>query len=157
MTNEEASRILHCPDAYVTDEDSEFAHTVSMFSKAYGKALAVAFKALEQEPCEDCIRRRDALDALHMCLATNSYNEDVTGDSYICYEEAEYEIENLQSVQLKTKTGHWIKSTNDYNATSYMCSECGHWHPLHNHSLGFRYCNWCGVKMVEPQESEDKI
>lgn len=117
----------------------------------------MAIKALEQEPCEDAISRRNALDALHMCLATNSYNEDVTGDSYICYEEAEYEIENLQSVQLKTKTGHWIKSTNDYNATSYMCSECGHWHPLHNHSLGFRYCNWCGVKMVEPQESEDKI
>lgn len=47
MTNEEALRILHCPSAYLTDEDSELAHTIPMFSKAYGQALAVAFKSLE--------------------------------------------------------------------------------------------------------------
>lgn len=47
MTNEEASRVLHCPSAYLTDEDSELAHTVPMFSKAYGQAMAVAFKSLE--------------------------------------------------------------------------------------------------------------
>lgn len=48
MTNEEALRILHCPSAYITDEDSELAHTIPMFSKAYGQAMAVAFEALEQ-------------------------------------------------------------------------------------------------------------
>ena len=54
-----------------------------------------------QEPCEEAISRQDALDALHMCLSTNSYDDDATGDSYICYEEAEYEIEKLPSVQPK--------------------------------------------------------
>lgn len=69
-------------------------------------ALEMAIKALEL--CEDTISRQDALDALHMCLSTNSYDDDVTGDSYICYEEAEYEIEKLPPVQPKIKTEHWI-------------------------------------------------
>jgi len=45
------------------------------------------------------------------------------------------------------KTGHWILLRNDNGARCYRCSLCGHWHPLHDHSLGFRYCNWCGAKM----------
>ena len=56
MTNEEALRILHCPSAYLTDEDSEFAHTIPLFSKAYGQAIAVAFKALKQADALDKIR-----------------------------------------------------------------------------------------------------
>ncbi len=60
-----------------------------------------AVKTVMEESCEEAISRQDALDALHMCLSTNSYDDDVTGDSYICYEEAEYEIEKLQSVQPK--------------------------------------------------------
>lgn len=47
MTISEALRILHCPSSYLTDEDSELAHMIPMFSKAYGQAMAVAFKSLE--------------------------------------------------------------------------------------------------------------
>ena len=67
--------------------------------KGDGRAIKAAIEALEL--CEYAISRQDALDALHMCLSTNSYDDDVTGDSYICYEEAEYEIEKLPSVQPK--------------------------------------------------------
>lgn len=56
MTNKEALRILHCPSAYLTDEDSELAHTIPMFSKAYGQAMAVAFEALKQADVLDKIR-----------------------------------------------------------------------------------------------------
>ena len=56
MTNEEALRILHCPSAYLTDEDSEFAHMIPLFSKAYGQAMAVAFEALKQADVLDKIR-----------------------------------------------------------------------------------------------------
>ena len=56
MTNEEALRILHCPSAYLTDEDSEFAHTIPLFSKAYGQAMAVAFEALKRADVLDKIR-----------------------------------------------------------------------------------------------------
>lgn len=56
MTNEEALRILHCPSAYLTDEDSEFAHMIPLFSKAYGQAMAVAFEALKKANALDKIR-----------------------------------------------------------------------------------------------------
>ena len=56
MTNEEALRILHCPSAYLTDEDSEFAHTIPLFSKAYGQAMAVAFEALKYADVLDKIK-----------------------------------------------------------------------------------------------------
>ena len=56
MTNEEALRILHCPSAYLTDEDSEFAHTIPLFSKAYGQAIAVAFEALKKADVLDKIK-----------------------------------------------------------------------------------------------------
>lgn len=56
MTNKEALRILHCPSAYLTDEDSEFAHTIPLFSRAYGQAMAVAFEALKQADALDKIR-----------------------------------------------------------------------------------------------------
>lgn len=56
MTNEEALRILHCPSAYLTDEDSEFAHMIPLFSKAYGQAMAVAFEALKKADALDKIR-----------------------------------------------------------------------------------------------------
>ena len=56
MTNEEASRILHCPSAYLTDEDSEFAHVIPLLSKAYGQAMTVAFEALKRADVLDKIR-----------------------------------------------------------------------------------------------------
>jgi DNA-directed RNA polymerase subunit RPC12/RpoP len=148
--------------------------------------------------CVDAISREDALDALHMCLGTNSYDDDVTGDSYICYEEAEYEIEKLPSIQPKPiecedaisrqavldviaanciweneynltssrikkaveglppvtpqpKTGHWIKIT---PSGIYMCSECEH-NVLTGDIDAYHYCHHCGIKMIEPQESEE--
>ena len=130
------------------------------------EALDMAIKALEKEPCEDTISRKEALDALHMCLSTNSYDDDVTGDSYICYEEAEYEIENLPPVRPKTKMGHWIYekrkrliNETDESAeyvTDYWCkcSKCGG-------DFGYRkmkdaFCKYCGAKMVKPQERSDK-
>lgn len=122
----------------------------------YAAAFDLAIKALEQKPCEDAISRRDALDALHMCLATNSYNEDVTGDSYICYEEAEYEIENLQSVQPKPKIGWWIEQIDqEENCRTLICSNCDR-PALHDGDSIWKhkFCPNCGAKMVELQESE---
>lgn len=77
-------------------------NTTDQFVKNYKDNMSALRNDLEKpKPCEEAISRQDALDALHMCLSTNSYDDDVTGDSYICYEEAEYEIEKLQSVQPK--------------------------------------------------------
>ena len=119
-------------------------------------ALDMAIKALEL--CKDTISRQDALDALHMCLSTNSYDDDVTGDSYICYEEAEYEIENLPPVTPKPKMGQWVL-LDECSNSGYYCSEC-HKKLVREGWSGtvkkIKYCPNCGCRMVEPQERSDK-
>jgi len=47
---------------------------------------------------------------------------------------------------------HWIKSNYDnVDGTIYECSNCNT--VMFN---AWNYCPHCGVKMIEPQESEDK-
>lgn len=45
------------------------------------------------------------------------------------------------------KTGHWI----DKDEKVAVCSCCNR-----NNTLYGDFCKWCGAKMVEPQESEEK-
>ena len=49
------------------------------------------------------------------------------------------------------KTGHWIANAPQYDMLNpqYICSECGN-----AHTRTTPYCEICGAKMVEPQESE---
>ena len=53
------------------------------------------------------------------------------------------------------KKGHWMKKVieteNDGIRIFYECSECGV-----NQLFEEHYCPNCGVKMVEPQKSEEK-
>ena len=61
------------------------------------------------------------------------------------------EIEEQES-----KTGHWIIEGEVGNGNRYChCSECGHGDEQAITQV-VPYCWWCGAKMVEPQESEDK-
>ena len=54
--------------------------------------------------------------------------------------------EILKALEQEPKTGHWI-ATED----GFECSECG----CISRSRA-NFCQYCGAKMVEPQESEDK-
>ena len=61
-----------------------------------------------------------------------------------------------------TKTGHWIEhpeietSTPEY-LMFYECSECGDKQCFCKSDIHKKhFCNNCGVRMVKPQESEDK-
>ena len=49
------------------------------------------------------------------------------------------------------KTGHWVRSYGNC-----MCSECGHTEEARRIGKATHFCSFCGAKMVEPQESEDK-
>lgn len=55
-------------------------------------------------------------------------------------------------VKIEPKTGHWIENVPEYQNIDppYICSECGH-----SNLIKTNYCEQCGCKMVEPQESED--
>ena len=69
-----------------------------------------------------------------------------------------HNILDLPSVNpQEPKTGHWERISNDitliqHDTAYYKCSECGEKViGKHNH------CQFCGAKMVEPQESEEDV
>lgn len=119
-----------------------------------GISLDMAIKALKQEPCEDCISRRDAIDAFESCIHELGIDDDPYN-----YGEMVLGVANLPYVTPKEKTGKWIYreelfDDEDKPRMAYGCSICGH-SIKSVHEKG-NYCSNCGAKMVEPQESKDK-
>ena len=112
-------------------------------------ALEMAIKALEQEPCEDCISRQDVINAFYI-------QSDDEGWWTGTVQDVEELLNSLQSTQSKPKTGHWIAVENEEMETiGYYCSECDLPMETENQT---RFCPNCGCHMVEPQESiEDSI
>ena len=96
------------------------------------EALEMAIKALKQEPCEDCISRQAAIDALYH---VDEYN----GRSIQA-------IKNLPPVTPQQKTGQWSRVTDKYGHLVWEC-ECGWKQRLHTN-----YCPDCGAKMAKSEE-----
>lgn len=134
MTREEAIVVLkneqpHCGEKALFSEEKKY------------EAYDVAIKALEQEPCDDCVRRQAVLAiAGDSCLDLDSYED----TREFCDE-----INDLPPVNPQPKTGHWIYDrTRDWDGEcKYECSECGM-----GSDVDYAYCMRCGAKM----ESEDK-
>lgn len=143
MTNEEAIKMLKSKMDGHTDTSYEWAETVRM-----------AIKALEQEPCEDCVSR----DIVHEMLENIPINPNDKWFNWL--QKACLRLAELPSVQpnaeQKPKTGHWvthIKSDkrNDYWPTNPKCSKCGG-EPYYNNTIyNYKFCPYCGEKM----ESEE--
>lgn len=98
------------------------------------EALDTAIKALEQQPCEDCISRAEVLKILE--------KEEFKGDAI-------YEIEKkLPPVTPTRPTRRWIvcdvvKFGDFVGTEKYECSEC-------HHRVGAfisNYCPNCGARM----------
>jgi hypothetical protein len=131
MTNEEAIKAIkaHC----------YFANLVPVGKEA----LDMAIKALEQEPCEDTISRADAVKvASGYCHPANIAKE----------------LAKLPPVTPIRPKGHWFY---DKSIENWRCSECnetpktmGYCGSANFMAKHFKFCNHCGVRMVEPQESE---
>lgn len=116
------------------------------------EAFKAAIKALEQEPCEDAISRQAAIDAvMDLC-------KHYTPIKSVNHPHIDFVIEALQDippVNLQPKVGHWIlTSDDDYEYCT--CSECGYQNG-ENWMIGshIKFCQECGARMVEPQESEE--
>ena len=102
------------------------------------EALDMAISALEQEACDDAISRQAVLDGLKGCMC-----EDWVKTLFATM------VKQLPSVT--QKSGKWIED--EYG--NVICSGCKRFRRdcRYGHT---NYCNHCGAKMVEPQESEDK-
>ena len=141
------------------------------------EALDMAIKALEQEPCEDAIRRADAEALFRNARSKLNPSDYKTADEFntrdLMLLNAEQFIHLLPSVRpQEPKTGHWIDDAKTYyeelkkrglgvdEYTPYFtddiaCSEClAKYSVLDNETQFFKYCPNCGAKMIEPQESE---
>jgi NADH pyrophosphatase NudC (nudix superfamily) len=102
----------------------------------YYEALEILMQDMKKvkeaipRPCEDCINRQDALNAITM--------------AEVRYQAVE-KIEKLPPVIYKPKEGRWIMHTG-YDAyefgIEYSCSECNDWNDKKS-----RYCPNCGAKM----------
>ena len=67
----------------------------------------------------------------------------------------------LPSVKLQEKTGHWITKIKsdlrgDMWPTNPKCSECGGEPYYSNTIYNYKFCPYCGAKMVEPQERSEE-
>jgi hypothetical protein len=108
----------------------------------------LAIKALEQEPCEDCISRQAAIDGADTIIARDtSGNNDVVKamTAWKSY------VEGLPSVTPQAKIGHWIL-VDDCERFIAKCSECGR---TEDSRMIYKYpfCH-CGAKMQEVEDDD---
>lgn len=133
MTREEAIMVLkneqpHCGKKALFPEEKKY------------EAYDVAIKALEQEDCEDCVRRQEVLDILK-----DEWNTCLSADDAV--QESIDTIEALKSVTPQPKTGHWIEVTNGRGG--HECDLCHEYAPSYKDGdeCLTKYCPNCGAKM----------
>lgn len=134
MTKEEA--ISAFKEWIKRDEKMEYADRLENI-EIYNRAL----QALEKEPCEDAISRKAVIKAVDAHT-----NEDGTLDDDITII-----LEDLPSVQPKSKTGHWIGNELGH------CDNCGVEgcaSDIWNNCKGDKYCPNCGAKIIDEEESK---
>lgn len=124
-----------------------------------------AIKALEQQPCEDAISRKEALEALEQeeplvwcdgadeIAAYNQWSSDVDT------------IKNMPPVQPKYNPDEWCHDCSEYNQDKHCCPrynkvirsaveemkqpKVGHWILLDECSNSGYYCSECHKKVVK--------
>ena len=144
------------------------------------EAKQMAIKALKQKPCP--YSTKDGYCQHNDIAETIPTDQEPSGDLIsrikhaiykVCLSEGNKdifvkildEINKLPSVKQEPKTGHWIEhpTEEDYS----VCSRCGIGSRRMEHGknadgtkyidiYSYRFCPYCGARMVEPQESEDK-
>lgn len=130
MTREEREIALYCLKAS-SDYHSEVCEECVKYPNCdptiQDDVTETIIKALEQEPCEDCVSRKEVLD---LCDSK---------DPEYKVSHLKEDVECLPSVAPKLKTAKWIEIDIDV----WECSECG--------GTCFEdkgnYCPCCGAKM----------
>ena len=133
MTENEASFILANIDRRVCDDE-------------LNDALDMAIKALEQQPCEDCISREAVKETIFIQGSAEKLEIDFA--KLLLLQRA---IKALPSVTPQPKIGKWIEKTGEEFDAWAECSECGCVNPFED---DFNYCPNCGARMTEIENKE---
>lgn len=128
-----------CEEWYDVPSDEMTLEQARQAVKDLRKKLA---EHLDQEPCEDCISRQAAIDALsHMC------SEDENGIT-VSRANVNSVLKAMPPVTPKPKMGRWIDEgfyAEGHSEHAYRCSECD------EHYIGyvgeFKHCPNCGATM----------
>ena len=145
MTDKERKLALYCLKAssnYHSEVCEECIKYPNCDHMGQDDVTETIIKALEQEPCEDAISRKQAI---------------YVASGYCHPANVAKELAKLSSVNSQPKTGHWIRITNGAMKEKYICSECAR--QIEDDgiegllTIKYPYCH-CGAKMVEVQESE---
>ena len=124
------------------------------------EALDMAIKALEQDPCGDCISREAVLKAIdakawEFCdyLISKGRNDEQKPVSHFADNLRECVGEDLPSVTAQPKMGRWKRINKEkyvqHAMSYYRCSECGE-EIIGKHN----YCPMCGCKMQEVKDEK---
>jgi DNA-directed RNA polymerase subunit RPC12/RpoP len=107
------------------------------------EALDLAIKALEQQPCEDCISRQAVKEML-----TEEWTKHIPMELDINLSFVLGKINELPSVTPQPKIGRWIDDgwyAEGHSEHAYRCSKCD------KNYIGYvgehKYCPNCGAKM----------
>ena len=105
------------------------------------EAFDMAIKALEQEPCDDCISRQ-AVDELSKSLVHTTKNK----ADFLCnFWEG---LQKLPSVSPQQKVGRWIQKEEEGDAEPFIIWECSECHCVDEDGKpSYKYCPQCGAKM----------
>ena len=111
---------------------------------------------------EDLISRQAAIDAILIKYTEYERLKMLHFTPNIIKQECADLLTDLPSVTPKQRTGHWIEHPEiETSAPEYImfyeCSECGDKQCFCKSNIHRKhFCNNCGAKMVDPQESEGK-
>jgi len=151
MTNEEAIELLY-------DIQTDAVYNVLSDEK---EALEMAIKALEKQPCDDCISREATIEAISKKYIggkgamKNAPINDLYADGL---EEAVDAVWDMPSVTPEAKTGRWVAQDIHNCHTDFKCSACGYIHSF-MHLYGkptadYTYCPNCGARMAESEKGD---
>lgn len=115
---------------------------LDVFGGKHVEFIKLAIEALEQEPCEDCISRKNTLAEFKRAYFDN--------DTVIrC---AELVLGDMPSVTSQPKTGHWIITRTFMHDGEFYCDKCKCDSP---NNEKWDYCPNCGVKMREVEDEKN--
>lgn len=163
LSNEEAIKAI-----------DEIKRKTDMFDDSY-LALDMAIKALEQQPCEDAISRKDAVNALRKALYKY---EDETEKQFKESKELNLEdwfqhrifVQNMNDIDIQTilelppvtsqpKVGHWVEmELVDTGVSKFSCSVCKEgdfYNQIDNPFIPTKYCPNCGADMRGDSDEVD--
>lgn len=105
----------------------------------------MAIKALEQDSCDDCIRRKELLEHLYDC---KSQSEGITQAVIVAVESY---VEQMPSVRPARRKGKWITTRTFQHDGEFYCDKCKCDSPQNER---WDFCPNCGADMRKEEKDE---